>query len=216
MRIGILGTGALGSTLARGWASAGHEVVLAGRSRQKADEIAARLGSRASCASLSDAVREVDAVLLAISWTGVAEVLDAVGAARGNLAGTVVIDPTNPVEHGVGEHLLPAGSAAEAISSWAPGARVVKALNLHPAQTWSAPATGVTVPFATDDHGAARSAAELVGSLGATAHRIGGIGRARQLEELAGVVIALAAAGIDPQSVVPGFHRVTTRVPMVP
>ncbi|SKC66143.1 NADPH-dependent F420 reductase [Krasilnikoviella flava] len=210
MRIGILGTGALGSTLARAWAAAGHDVVLGGRSRPKVDEIAARLGPRASSTSLSDAVHDVDAVLLAISWTGIAEVLDAVGAARGTLADTVVIDPTNPVAHGVGEHLLPAGSAAQAIASSAPGAVVVKALNLHPAQTWSGPATGVTVPFATDDQDAVPTVAGLVGSLGATAHRIGGIGRARQLEELAGAVIALAAAGIDPRSVVPGSHRVTS------
>ena len=209
MRIGILGTGALGSTLARGWVAAGHDVVVGGRSRPQADEIAARLGSRASSASLSGAVRDVDAVLVAITWTGVEDVLDAVDARRGSLAGTVVVDPTNPVEHGVGEHLLPAGSVAQVISSSAPGASVVKAFNLHPAQTWTTLATGVTVPYATDEEDASPIAAELVSSLGATAHRIGGIDRARQLEELAGAVIALAAAGIDPQSVVPGAHRVT-------
>ncbi|MGV9573550.1 NAD(P)-binding domain-containing protein, partial [Streptomyces nigra] len=44
MRIGILGTGTLATALATGWARAGHEVAIAGRSRAKAERIAGRLG----------------------------------------------------------------------------------------------------------------------------------------------------------------------------
>jgi predicted dinucleotide-binding enzyme len=185
-------------------------VVVGGRSRRKAEGLADRLGPRARGGSLPDAIVGVDAVLLAITWTGVDDVLQMIGASQGSLAGTTVIDPTNPVEHGVGEHLLPGGSVTQVISSSAPGAVVVKAFNLHPAQTWTAPAVGVTVPYATDGEDAGPVVTELIRGLGATAHQFGGLDRARQLEELAGAVIALAAAGIDPRSVVPGFHRVMT------
>lgn len=213
MRVGIMGTGMLGSALGRRWVAAGHEVVIGGRSRARADELAGRLGHGASSGSLRDAIGDVDAVLLAVAWAGALDALSAVGAADGGLAGVLVVDPTNPVGHGIGKHLLSVGSAAQTIATAAPGATVVKAFNLHPAQTWTEPATSVTVPIATDDDSAAATVHELVESLGATGHRFGRLERARQLEELAGAVISLVAAGVDPHTVVPGPHRLMTASP---
>jgi hypothetical protein len=83
----------------------------------------------------AEAVRERDAVLVAVAWQGVRDILTAAGAAAGSLAGTPLIDPTNAVEHGVGELLTADGRAmaeqvAEQVAGWAPGAQVVKAF--HP------------------------------------------------------------------------------------
>lgn len=130
--------------------------------------------------------------------------LRAAGAARGSLAGTPLIDPTNAVDHGVGE-LLPADgrAAAEHIAGWAPGAHVVKGFHLFAADQWSPGREPVTVALAGDDEGALRTVADLVRDAGGRPVVFGPLRRARQLEEVAGFVIGLVFAGVDPSSAVP-------------
>ncbi|BBA99738.1 putative NADP oxidoreductase coenzyme F420-dependent protein [Actinacidiphila reveromycinica] len=218
MRIGILGTGALAASLGGAWVRAGHDVLVGGRSPEKAAAAAAAMGGGAgggsarAAAAPGEAVAGRDAVLLAVSWAGVPDILRAAGAAGGALAGTVLVDPVNAVDHGVGEHLLTDGrAAAEHIADLAPGAHVVKAFHLFPAARWSAaaasptgPAGGqVTVPLAGDDEAALRTVGALVADAGARPVTVGPLRRARQLEEAAGLVIALVFAGHDPGAVVP-------------
>jgi 8-hydroxy-5-deazaflavin:NADPH oxidoreductase len=76
--------------------------VVGGRSSVKARELATRLGGGARAATVSEAVVGTDAALLAVPWTGVADVLNSIGAPSGTLAGVTLIDPTNAVEHGGG------------------------------------------------------------------------------------------------------------------
>jgi predicted dinucleotide-binding enzyme len=144
MRIGILGNGAVAVALGTVWDRAGHDVLVAGRSYERAVVAAGRIGGRAR--AVDDPVEAVagrDAVLLAVAWEGVAGMLRAVGAEGGSLAGTVLIDPTNAVEHGEGV-LLPGDgrAAAEYIADLAPGARVVKGFHLFPSTQWAGTGTG--------------------------------------------------------------------------
>jgi len=202
MRIGILGTGNLAGALGAAWVRAGHEVLVGGRSAEKAADVAAKAG--AAAAAPRDVVRERDAVLVAVLWEGMHDVLRLAGAEDGSLAGTPLIDPTNAVEHGVGELLTPAGrSAAEQIADWAPGANVVKAFHLFPAAQWGAGPTTATVPIVGDDEEALRRTSELVRDAGGQPAVLGALRRARQLEEVAGFVIGLAFSGVDPNSAVP-------------
>jgi 8-hydroxy-5-deazaflavin:NADPH oxidoreductase len=218
MRIGILGTGTLAEALGRGWTQAGHQLVIGGRSRAKADALAERLGGTARAATPREAVAGRDAVLLAVLWAGVEEILYSAGAADGTLAGTALIDPTNAVEHGVGVLLTKQGAAADRIATYAPGAHVVKAFHLFAADQWtSRPASGVhdgpapTVAICGDDATALRVTGELIRDVGGLPAVIGPRSRARQLEEVAGFVIGLAFAGFDPASAVPhvpsGFRK---------
>ncbi|TDP95105.1 NADPH-dependent F420 reductase [Labedaea rhizosphaerae] len=193
MRIGILGTGTLARGLARAWA--GHDVVIGGRSAAKAEALAAEVGARA--AAPADAAREADAVLLAVAWEGVDDMLGLAAPPPG----TVLIDPVNAVEHGVGV-LLPPTSAAEHIAATAPGTHVVKAFHLFPAAQWTS-GTAVTVPICGDDERALATVSALVTDTGSQATVVGGLSSARQLEEVAGFVINLAFRGVDPQSAVP-------------
>lgn len=221
MRIGILGTGNLATALGAAWVRAGHDVVVGGRSPEKAEAAAAAMGAgtvtgdpgrggtatrgtaRAG-ATPAEAVAGQDAVLLAVTWTGVPDILRAAGAAGGALSGTVLIDPVNAVDHGVGEHLVADGrAAAEHIAELAPGAHVVKAFHLFPADQWSPGRAPVTVPIAGDDEAALHTAAGLVRDVGAEPAAVGPLRRARQLEEAAGLVIALVFAGHDPGAAVP-------------
>lgn len=141
MRIGILGTGTLAEALAMSWARAGHEVAVGGRSQAKARALAERLGNAVHAVPLRDVARGRDAVLLAVLWDGVEEILHSAGAADGALAGTPLIDPTNAVEHGVGVLLTErVSSGAQQIAKLAPGAHVVKAFHLR--QRCGSPARG--------------------------------------------------------------------------
>ncbi|WP_449351743.1 NADPH-dependent F420 reductase [Streptomyces shaanxiensis] len=208
MRIGILGTGTLATALGGGWARAGHEVAIGGRSQVKAERIAERLGHEALAVAPREAVTGRDAVLLAVSWDGVEEMLAMVGASDGVLEGTPLIDPTNAVTHGVGTLLTEQGEAmAERIAGLAPGARVVKAFHLFPADQWTSGPRGgqsrVTVAMCGDDAAALHVVAELVRDVGGVPATLGTLDRARQLEEVAGFVIGLAFAGFDPGSAVP-------------
>jgi predicted dinucleotide-binding enzyme len=152
----------------------------------------------------ADAVTGRDAVLVAVSWQGLPEILLAAGAADGSLAGTPLIDPTNAVEHGVGELLTPDGvAAAEHVAGWAPGAQVVKAFHLFAADQWSEGRRPVTVVLAGDHETALRTTADLVRDVGAQPVVLGSLSRARQLEEVAGFVIGLAFSGVDPNSAIP-------------
>lgn len=195
MQIGILGTGTLATALARGWSVAGHQLVIGGRDGGKAAALAEAVGGRA----VAPSAVEGDAVLLAVSWDGVEPML----AAAGPLAGVPLIDPVNAVEHGVGVLL---GSAAERIAALAPRAHVVKAFHLYPAAQWTDRPDRPVVPICGDDAGALDTVATLVRDVGGHPVAVGGLARARQLEEAAGMVIALAFAGVNPRAAVPSVE----------
>jgi 8-hydroxy-5-deazaflavin:NADPH oxidoreductase len=206
MRIGILGTGTLAAALGEGWAHAGHEVVVGGRSHDGAERLARRLDRGVRAAAPREAVTGCDAVLLAVAWEGVADMLESAGAAEGLLDGTPLIDPSNAVAHGVGHLLTGQGeSMAQRIAALAPGAQVVKAFHLFPSTQWTAvpDRPPVTVAMCGDAPAALSVVARLVRDLGAVPAVLGGLDRARQLEEVAGFVIGLAFAGVDPNSAVP-------------
>jgi predicted dinucleotide-binding enzyme len=206
MRIGILGTGTLAAALGEGWARAGHELAVGGRSPARAGELAARLGRRVRALAPREVVIGRDAVLLAVSWDGVEDMLRAAGASGGSLKGTPLIDPTNAVQHGVGVLLTePGDSMASRIAGLAPGAHVIKAFHLFPAGQWSSPPdeSPVTVAICGDDSAALGIVSELVRDVGGAPAVLGPLDRVRQLEEVAGFVIGLAFAGTDPSSAIP-------------
>jgi predicted dinucleotide-binding enzyme len=218
MRIGMLGTGTLAAALGAGWARAGHELVIGGRSHAKAQALAERLGGAARAATPREAIIGCGAVLLAVLWEGVEDILHSADAADGALDGTPLIDPTNAVEHGIGvlrtEHDV---SAAQRIAALAPGAHVVKAFHLFPAEQWARPPRAgeepVTVAMCGDDPEALRITGELVRDVGGVPAVLGPLTRARQLEEAAGFVIGLAFAGFDPSSAVPRIPSPVTTNP---
>lgn len=123
MKIGILGAGKVGGTLGKTWTRAGHEVMFGTRDpeAEKITELLKEAGSNASAGTHQEAVSFGDAVLLAIPWPALGEVLPELSL----LEGKILIDATN-------RRQIPtdsAGSAAEDIARLVPGARVVKAFN---------------------------------------------------------------------------------------
>nr|WP_018685050.1 NAD(P)-binding domain-containing protein [Actinokineospora enzanensis] len=202
MRIGILGTGMVATALGSAWARAGHEVVVGGRSPEKARALAAEWGARA--ATPREVAVESDAVLLAVLWDGVDDMLRLAGAAEGTLSGKPLMDATNAVDHGIG---VLHRANAEHVAETAIGAQVVKAFHLYPAEQWNGDTSGVVVPLSGDDEGALAVVSGLVRDTGAEPWHFGKLDSARQLEEVAGFVIRLFFAGADPRAAIPGRSR---------
>jgi predicted dinucleotide-binding enzyme len=72
MRIGILGSGLMGGKLGTIFARAGHDVVFSyARSEQKLKRLARQAGPNAQAGTPDEAVRDADALLLAVPWSRV-------------------------------------------------------------------------------------------------------------------------------------------------
>jgi predicted dinucleotide-binding enzyme len=86
------------------------------------------------------------------------------------------------------------------------GAHVVKAFHMFPAEQWIRPGNGedsASVAMCGDDPAALEVVGRLARDVGGTPVVLGGLDRARQLEEVAGFVIGLAFKGHDPNEAIP-------------
>ncbi len=133
MKVGVLGTGMVGSAIASKLVSLGHEVKMGSREavNAKAKAWAAAAGKRASAGTFAEAARFGEMVFSCTLGTAALEALRAAGSE--NLAGKPLVDVSNPLDlsRGMPPSLFtgPADSLAERIQREFPEARVVKALN---------------------------------------------------------------------------------------
>ena len=208
MNVGILGTGNLATTLGRAWAAAGHSLSVTGRDASHAGQVANHIGHAAKAVEPAAfaAQADVDVVVVAVSFEGLETALSLVGAPQGSLAGMTVLDCTNPLDYQTGRLQATTGSAAELVAHAAPGAHVVKALHLFAGASW--PYTGPraaapVVAICGDEPRALDRATALIADLGGHSAVVGGLDSARQLEEAAGFVMRLVAAGYNPRLAVP-------------
>jgi NADPH-dependent F420 reductase len=193
MQIAIVGTGNMARGIATRALAGGHDVTLVGTDRAKAEALAGDLGGNGGgTVSAGDSVGG-DAVVLAVPYQAAAAVLDAY---RDELAGAVIVDITNPVDFSTFQPLsLDAGSAAQEIAGAAPeGAKVVKAFNTTFAGTLVEGAVAgqpLDVFIAGDDDGAKATVKQLVEDGGMRAVDAGPLARARELEALGYLHMAL-------------------------
>ena len=94
MKVGVIGTGDVGKTLAGGFLKHGHEVMIGTRTPAGLAEWASKNKS-GRVGTVSEAAKVADLVVLAVKGTAAVEALKAAGAA--NLADKPVIDATNPI-----------------------------------------------------------------------------------------------------------------------
>ena len=196
MKIGMLGSGSVGQTLAKGFAARNHDVVLGtGHPDEHRDlEPAVRV------ADFATAAKHGDAVVLAVSWSAVAAVIAA--ATPEALSGKLVIDTTNPLRFGpnglLGLDAPPEGSAGQFVAARLPDARVVKAFNVVGAPLMVAPNLPGGPPdmfICGDDASAKETVATLCAELAYPAFDVGGLDRSGLLESLAMLWISLTMTG---------------------
>ena len=192
MRIAIIGVGNVGSALAAASTVAGHDVTVSAASSDHAQEVAASTGAQAATTN-RDAVQGADAVVLAVPAGAVAGIVAELGDA---LAGTVVLDATNPLNDSYSDLTTSGVSAAELLQQQAPEASVVKAFNTVFAGRLGSPVEDgqpLDAFLAGDDAAAKGTAAQYAESLGFRVVDAGSLRMARSLEEMAFLNISLNA-----------------------
>jgi 8-hydroxy-5-deazaflavin:NADPH oxidoreductase len=201
MNITIVGTGNMARGIATRALAGGNSVTLIGHESGKAEELAAALqsavtsGATVQAASGTGLVGEV--VVLAVPYPAAAAVVAQYGS---QLAGKVVVDITNPIDFNTMSPTVAAGSSgAEEIAKAVPaGTKVVKAFNTTFAGTLTAGQVAgqpLDVLIAGDDADAKATVSQLVESGGLRAVDTGALNRARQLEALGLLHIALQFTG---------------------
>jgi 8-hydroxy-5-deazaflavin:NADPH oxidoreductase len=189
MTIAIIGTGGIGSAIARQLASGGETLRLSSADTQSARTLAAQIGRAAVVAvGNRDVLKGADAVVLALRFTVLQSVIDEIADA---LAGKVVVVPSNPVgldAHGNVHRLLPEGqSSGEVVAGWLPmGARLAMAFGSMSADRFESASNRSPQPavlfYATDDDLAGQEVERLIRTAGFEPLKIGGIEQSGRLE----------------------------------
>jgi predicted dinucleotide-binding enzyme len=194
MKIAILGAGVVGVALGHGWARKSHDVTFGARDPSSAKvtgALAAIVGSKA--ASISDAVKWADVVVLATPWGGTQEALKAAGG----FGNKPLVDATNPLTPDYRLALGHTTSGGEQVQTWASDARVVKVFNTTGygnMENATYPQGRPAMIYCGDDAAARNLARGLSADLGFEPIDFGKLDGARYLEPYAMVWIKLALA----------------------
>jgi len=204
MTTAIIGTGGIGSAIARELAAGGDTLRLASADHDSARTLAAKIGPAAAAAADNhDALQGADAVILALRFTVLKGVIDEIAD---QLADRLVVVPSNPITadaHGNISHLLPQGqSSGQVVAGWLPaGARLAMAFGTLPAELLESSSNQspqrAVLFYATDDDRAAREVERLIRIAGFEPVKAGGLDQSTRLEvdgDLHAVVITPAKA----------------------
>jgi predicted dinucleotide-binding enzyme len=187
MRIGIIGAGMIGSTLAKLWVDAGHEILLSSRHPDQLKLLVEELGPRATAGTPDEAAKFGEAVLLTIplkAVPGVARELEPL------LRGKVVLDTGNAYAQRDGDIAREASRNPRGTAAWAaslfPQSKWVKAFNSVYFKTLASEAhrsgDKVGIPLASDSQEALDVASQLVRDAGFEPVVIGDLGRGKEFE----------------------------------
>ena len=187
MQIGIIGAGMIGSTMAKLWANAGHDIRLASRHPDQLHSFVATLGPRAEVSTPAQAANFGDVVMLTVPLNAVPGLAPELAPL---LAGKVVVDTGNAYEKRDGQTAQdatahPVGSAAWA-AAFFPDARWVKGFNTVYFKVLEAEAhrqgDRVGIPLASDDRDAMDLVAGLVRDGGFDPVIVGPLARGKEFE----------------------------------
>jgi predicted dinucleotide-binding enzyme len=206
MKIGVLGTGMVGQTIASKLAELGHEVTMGAREagNEKAVEWAAGAGDGAREGSFADAAAHGEMVFNCTAGTASVEALRSAGEAE--LAGKVLVDVANALDFSGGMppklSVVNDDSLGEQIQREFPDARVVKALNTVNASVMVTGIPGSNLFVCGDDEAAKEQVTELLADFGWPADSVvdlGGIEGARGVEMYLPLWLSLMGALGTPQ-----------------
>ncbi|MBC9914643.1 NADPH-dependent F420 reductase [Chitinophaga varians] len=133
MKIGIIGSGAVGQTLAKGFKQEGHTVTLGTRDTSKPEVVQFNKETGIAVADFETTAKTAELIVLSTKGTVAADALRLAGIA--NLDKKIVIDTTNPLaekgpDHGVLHFFTSLDfSLMEQLQQLVPAARFVKAFN---------------------------------------------------------------------------------------
>ncbi len=189
MTTAIIGTGGIGSVIARQLASGGETLRLSSANSESARTLAAGIGRAAVVAvDNRDALQGAGAVVLALRFTVLKGVIEQI---TDSLADKVVVVPSNPLStdaDGDVVRLLPEGqSSGEVVAGWLPaGARLAMAFGTMSADLFESASNRSPEPavlfYATDDDRAGEEVERLIRTAGFEPVKVGGIQQSGRLE----------------------------------
>ncbi len=204
MTTAVIGTGVIGSVIARELASGGETLRLSSADHESARMLAAEIGRAAVVAAGNrDALQGADAIVLALRFTVLKAVIDEIA---GPLAGKLVVVPSNPLStdaQGNVSRLLPKGqSSGEVVAGWLPaGARLAMAFGTLPADLLESSSNRSPEPavlfYASEDDRAGQEVERLIRTAGFDPVKAGGLEQSGRLEvdgDLHGLVVGPAEA----------------------
>jgi 8-hydroxy-5-deazaflavin:NADPH oxidoreductase len=169
LKIGMIGSGRIGSTLGGLWAKAGHEVMFSSLDVEHDKKLAASVGPNARAGTSREAAAFGDVLLLAVPYRAVPQVGKDLAEL---LKGKIVIDASNPIVARDGEIATWARDKGAGLASaeLLPGARIVRAFNAigyaRLPQIAEAKGERVGMPIAGDDPKAVEVASRLIREVG--------------------------------------------------
>jgi predicted dinucleotide-binding enzyme len=211
MRVGILGSGLMGGTLGTIFARAGHEVVFSyARSHEKLTTLAREASPRARAGTPREAAKDADALLLAVHWSRVDDVLQQAG----DVSRKVILTCSLPMNEGDTALVLAhTTSGAEALAQRVPGAEVVAAFNTVPSEVLfgvfyaRGKPSRPSLVYCGDTPAGKEVAATLIGDAGFDPIDAGPLRIARYTEPFALLVAQLAYEGTEGPDLAYWFKR---------
>jgi len=199
VRVGILGSGLMGGKLGTVFARAGHEVIFSyARSKEKLKRLARAAGRNARAGTPAEAVQDADALVLAVRWSQLAEVLHQAG----DLSGKVVLSCALPMNADDTELVVGhTSSGLEELAKIVPTAHIVAAFNSVPSEVLFSVyearrrANRPSLVYCGDDRRAKALAATLIRDAGFDPVDAGPARIARTIEPFALLVAQLAYQG---------------------
>ena len=190
MKIGILGSGIVGKTLAGGFLKHGYEVMAGSRQPEKLQDWKAEIGPKLQTGNYSETAAFADIIVLAVKGTVARDVLKLAGI--DNLSGKTVLDATNPIAdaapvNGVLQLFSSLDeSLMEQLQNLAPKANFVKAFNSVGAHVMVNPKfeTRPTMFICGNNEAAKEITKKILDQFGWEVEDMGGTEAARAIEPL--------------------------------
>ena len=189
MSTAIIGTGGLGSVIARRLASGGETLRLSSADHESARTLAAAIGpTTVAAVDNRDALHGADAVILALRFVVLKGVLEEIAE---SLTDKLVVVPSNPVgldEQGNVTRLLPEGqSSGEVVAGWLPaGTRLAMAFGSMSGDLFESSSNRLPEPavlfYVADDDRAGKQVERLLRTAGFEPMKVGGIEQSGRLE----------------------------------
>jgi predicted dinucleotide-binding enzyme len=187
MRIGIIGAGMIGSTLAKLWADAGHEILISSRHPDKLQSLVEELGPRASSGTPEEAAKFGEAILLTVPLKAVPSLVNDLEPL---LRDKIVLDTGNAYAQRDGDIAREASRNSRGTTAWAaalfPRSKWVKAFNSVYFKTLASEAhrssDPLGIPLASDSPEALEVASQLVRDAGFEPVVLGDLGRGKEFE----------------------------------
>lgn len=176
-KIGVIGSGNVGSAIGSVWAKGGHEVMFSSRTLANDEALARQLGANVRAGTPLEAAKFGDVLLFAVPYRALPELGQSLA---GVIKGKIVLDACNPFPGRDGEianqaREIGAGLMTAKLLS---GARIVRAFNaIGAARMGSAHEEPgkIGMPIAGDDKEAIEVASRLIRELGYEPVLIGGL-----------------------------------------